>query len=291
MRLTFKEKFINIEEGKICYYVCGNLGSRSCLIFLNGLYHGKEAWTKQQRNTAFHANFKMIFIDYRGSGNSDFMGNDFTFEDVISDIKKVFEAENSDKTFVIGYSIGGLFATYYSYLYPNDIERLILLNTGVSINIHASQMLYSLVHFINKGMPLKEVLKFILPWNYSEQYLEKVIDFEETVRENYSNYNKNVSAFLNLLKAIKHRPYLYSTLEKIKIPTLLIGGSKDYIFPTDFQKELHDKLSNSVLYILDNCGHASFIEKESEVNSIIFDFLTQEISSKKYIHLNARPHS
>lgn len=291
MRLTFKEKYINIEKGKICYYVCGNLESHTSIIFLNGLYHGKEAWTKQQRNTSFHVNFKMVFMDYRGSGNSDLIVNDFTFEDVVSDIRKVIEAEESDKTIVIGYSIGGLFATYYSYMYPNDIEGLILLNTGISINIHASQMLYSLVHFINNGIPLKEVLKFILPWNYSEQYLEKVIDFEETVRENYNNYNKNVSAFLNLLTAIKNRPDLHSTLEKIKIPTLLIGGNKDYIFPIDFQKELHSKLSNSVLYILDNCGHASFIEKDTEVNSIIFDFLTNEILSKKHIPFNAQPHN
>ncbi len=273
MKLIFENRNITISGGTICYYVCGNQESKVCMVFLNGLYHGKEAWVKQQRNLSFHHRFKMIFIDYRGAGESQFSTDEFSFFDLVNDIRAVIEVEKPEKTIVVGYSVGGMVALYYSYLYQKEIAGMILLNTGISINIYTSKMLEGLVSFLKMGISLKDVLTFIIPWNHSAEYLEKINDFEEMVRENYNKYNRNTDALINFLKAIKSRPNLHAIADKINLPVLLIGSKNDYIFPERFQIELNNKLPQSSLKIIENCGHSSFIEKDIEVNTLIDSFL------------------
>ena len=68
-------------------------------------------------------------------------------------------------------------------------------------------------------------------------------------------------------------------LESIDIPTMLIWGERDNVFPVETHaKELKDRLSKSKLLIIKGAGHAAYLDKPAEFHELLLDFL-EEISS------------
>lgn len=59
------------------------------------------------------------------------------------------------------------------------------------------------------------------------------------------------------------------------MPVLLIWGDKDTLFPVEeYGKALKNQLSRSKLLILKDAGHAVYLEKPSEFNELLVDFLS-----------------
>ena len=54
-------------------------------------------------------------------------------------------------------------------------------------------------------------------------------------------------------------------LEKIKVPVFIIHGDNDLVVPISNAEIFKEKIKNSKMFTLKNCGHYSFIEKEDEV--------------------------
>jgi pimeloyl-ACP methyl ester carboxylesterase len=269
MKTHVIQKFKENENRIISYYVGGNQDSKQCLLFLNGLYIGNETWIKQQRYSYFRENYKLIFIDYHGVGDSVEKGaGEIGFEDIVNDIKNIVDEEGFEKLYVLGYSVGGMIALWFTYRFQAQVNGLLLLNTGVSTCIHTNKMIHGLLTLIRDGVPLRNIFMLIYPWHHSELYLEKV-DMEDFVLQKYAHYNRNIKSFAGLLKAIGNRPNLADVLEEITVPTFVLSSEHDFIFPLSFQEEIVSKIKNSSHYLVANCGHASFIEKHEEVNSFI----------------------
>jgi pimeloyl-ACP methyl ester carboxylesterase len=54
-------------------------------------------------------------------------------------------------------------------------------------------------------------------------------------------------------------------LHEIKIPTLVIAGRHDFLFPPEHQAILTDRLPNAQLEIIERAGHNPHLERTSEV--------------------------
>lgn len=170
---------------------------------------------------------------------------------------------------MIGYSLGGMFGLWFTYQFPSYVNSLVLLNTGVRINIYIYQMIHGLITMIDSGVDLKNVYMFLYPWNHSEEYLEKTSDMEHITLENYYNYNRNTRSFKALLTALRNHPNLKESLEHITCPTLVVGSGNDKVFPLEYQKEIAAKIPNSTLHIIPSAGHSAFIENHQEMNALI----------------------
>jgi pimeloyl-ACP methyl ester carboxylesterase len=59
----------------------------------------------------------------------------------------------------------------------------------------------------------------------------------------------------------------------IECKTLIIGGRLDNFAPEAMSEELHKKISNSKLEILDMAGHFAPAQREEVVNDLICDFI------------------
>jgi pimeloyl-ACP methyl ester carboxylesterase len=270
MANNIQKKQIDSERRIISYYVGGKKDSERSLLFFNGLYVGNESWIKQQRYPYFSQNYKLIFLDYPGVGCSvEKEEKKISFDDVVDAIKNILDIEECKKTNLIGYSVGGMFGIWLTFRYPERIESLVLLNSGVSINIHIEKMIEALAVMLEEKVSLDKIFMFLYPWNHSEEYLEKAADMQENTLRNYAEYNKNTRSFRLLLESIKNRPKLADVLINITVPTLIITGEKDKIFPLIYQKELAAGIKNNVHVSIPDSGHASFIEKYQEVNQLI----------------------
>jgi abhydrolase domain-containing protein 14 len=65
-------------------------------------------------------------------------------------------------------------------------------------------------------------------------------------------------------------------LSSLDIPTLLIWGEKDDVFPVEeYAQPLKAKLAHSKFVILKNAGHAAYLDKPDEFHDILLDFLEE----------------
>ena len=61
--------------------------------------------------------------------------------------------------------------------------------------------------------------------------------------------------------------------DKIYIPTMIIWGRDDQLFPVEEAESLNSQISNSKLEVIDHCGHIPQEEKPRITFNIINDFL------------------
>lgn len=62
-------------------------------------------------------------------------------------------------------------------------------------------------------------------------------------------------------------------LNEIKNNSLLIASTHDRIMPTAVMKEMHKRIPNSTLKIIDKAGHDSPLSRAPEINQMIIEFL------------------
>ncbi|MBN2532645.1 MAG: alpha/beta hydrolase [Spirochaetales bacterium] len=263
-------KYYEDDEHKIRYFLSGNQISDHCLLFLNGLYHDHSAWTKQQSELYFHENYKMVFIDYRGCGDSiNKSGKQFDFFDIVNDILLIIKQENIEHVTLIGHSSGGMLALWFSSQYPQYIENMVLLNTGAYLNNRLKIILKGLIQLIDEGAELSDLLLLVYPWHFSRLYAEKISTMWPDIYLKYAAYNRDLVSLKYLIQTIINAPDITSILNKITFPVLVIGSDNDYIFPAIHQNEIAEQVKNCECVILPGNGHAAFIENHKDVNTLI----------------------
>jgi 4,5:9,10-diseco-3-hydroxy-5,9,17-trioxoandrosta-1(10),2-diene-4-oate hydrolase len=64
-----------------------------------------------------------------------------------------------------------------------------------------------------------------------------------------------------------------NNLDNIKIPTLIIWGRDDRLFPVGHACFAREKIPDSHLHIFERCGHMPNFERPEEFNSLVLNFL------------------
>jgi len=70
-----------------------------------------------------------------------------------------------------------------------------------------------------------------------------------------------IRGFANQIKAQSERPDSGSILTKIHCPTLVLCGEQDSLCPPSLHREMAEKIPNSILQIVPQCGHLSALEQ------------------------------
>ena len=68
-------------------------------------------------------------------------------------------------------------------------------------------------------------------------------------------------------------PAFVARLGEIKVPTLVMAGRDDFLFPTEHQVELAAGLANAHLQIIERAGHNAHEERPDEVIACVRDFV------------------
>lgn len=192
----------------------------------------------------------------------------YTTKDMAKDQKLALEQLGIESAYMMGVSQGGMIAQHLAIDYPNVVEKLVI---GVS----ASRQNEVIHNIVRKWISLAE----------SNDYKALMIDTCENIyspkalkkyRLTYPLISrigkpKDFSRFLIQANAcLTHNTY--SELEKIKCPTLIIGGDSDKVVGKDASEEMAEKVSGSRLIIYKGLGHGAY-EEGKDFNRQVIDFL------------------
>ncbi|MCF6351069.1 MAG: alpha/beta hydrolase [Flavobacteriaceae bacterium] len=179
-------------------------------------------------------------------------------------VKGFITYKNLENYILIGNSLGGHIALYYSKLNPEKISGMIL--TG-------SSGLYE--NAMGGGYPRRGDYEYVTK-KVQDVFYDPKTATKEIIDESFDVIN-NRSKLIRILtiakSAIRHN--MAKDLPKMKMPVCLIWGKNDKVTPPNVAEEFKKLLPNSELNWVDKCGHAPMMERPDVFNEIIEKWLTK----------------
>jgi len=219
------------------------------IVLLHGWDQDKKVWTGVQNRLA--RNYSTLALDLPGFGKEIKPHTDWGIPEYSEWLENSLQKENLQNVILIGHSFGGRIAAYIAHKNPQWLQALIL---------SGAPCIYSPNIFIKiKGL-LAKYLGRILPENIKRWFLGK----------------ENLKAREKGMKNIRYKAITFDQtlfISKIQVPSLIINGEKDSAHPVKLAKRTKTIIPNSILIILKNLGHNTFIENEDLFYKEVIHFI------------------
>jgi proline-specific peptidase len=238
--------------------------------------------------------FTLIFYDHRCNGRSEGAEvSSMTFENLTADADALRQALGFDQWAVLGHSFGGNVALEYALRYPQSLSHLVLMNTGGDqwwVNQNAPEMLAKRGY---RASTVEAARRFYDGQITPDEYLPTFMKFMSA----YSYHNSllyhpsllTLASKVGLGPPMKLRPEtlifgygqmlqgwtVMDRLGEIQVPTLVLAGRHDFLFPPEHQAILADRLPNARLEIIERAGHNPQMERPAEVIEILRSFVAE----------------
>ena len=189
--------------------------------------------------------------------------------DYVAWLKNIVEKEKG-KVILVGHSNGGRIALAFTNLYPQKVEKLILID---SAGIYHNELPLKI-----KRIVFKTIAKIGAQALGRARLLDRRGGIRQMVRNllykvaresDYKDLNENTKqTMINLISSD-----LKSILPKIKTPTLIIWGREDKVIPLSDGKLIHELIKNSKLQIIEDARHSPMFTHAKEVAEIIYEYI------------------
>jgi proline iminopeptidase len=230
--------------------------------------------------------FTLVFYDHRCNGRST--GAELTsmsMENLTADADALREKLGFEKWAVLGHSFGGNVALEYALRYPQNLSHLLLMDTGAANSWAQEKAPQELA---KRGFSPEIV---ILARRYFNGQIEPKEMFPSLMKLSkaynpYTNLWQTLQMFVwGVQTKLQPETFVYSAshflkgwtvmdrLGEIKVPTLVIAGRDDFIFPPEHQEELAEAIPDARLVIIDRAGHNPHDEQRAETIKSVREFL------------------
>jgi pimeloyl-ACP methyl ester carboxylesterase len=255
-------KNILYKNTKISYT---DSGSGTAIVLLHGFLENKKMW--QEYVTLFSEKHRVITIDLLGHGESDCLGYVHEMEDNAKAVHEVLEYLKIEKATILGHSMGGYVGLAFAELFPNQIQKLVLLNSTSKADSHEKK--------INRNRAIKAVKQNYINFVslaignlFSENNRTRLADEIEKVKvQALKTPLQGIIASLEGMKIRKDREVL---LHKNLFPVLLILGKKDPVL--NYEESLSQIEDTTAQLVSFEDGHMSQIENKEELKAVLLDF-------------------
>lgn len=245
-------------------------GNGETLVFIHGLSDNLLYW--EVLATAFKKDFRVVRLDLRGHGQSQLGDEEISIDTYADDLKNILDDLGIQKANLVGFSLGGAVALDFTIKYPDHVSSLVLMSTFFRYD----DVMDTLGQFKNYlEMGFDEFFDFMLPRVLCPDVIENNKEELEFLKHEASK-TANIDAYKKAVDACSSFN-VECQLSKITVPTLILAGKYDSIFPLSIQKNLSQKIDCSRLMILDNLRHNLLVGKNNiEIISMINDFIKKD---------------
>ena len=274
------EEYADLKGVKICYEI---YGEGYPLFLIHGFGAKKESWIAQVPELSKH--FKVIRLDNRGAGKSDRPETEYTMEIFADDIKNLMDYLGIEKANVCGWSLGGMIVQNFVLKYPNRVNKVILINTNYGFPDASGPEVYKNMRLSELEVKKEDPAKAWWSGTRSSFYIKfrkqleaapskkwyGVWSAEDLIKE--STINPPTAKDINMQAGALKTHNTFDRLDTIKNPTLILAASHDKLMSKASLEQIHEKIPNSTLVVIEKAGHSSPLEKTPEVNQSIIEFL------------------
>ena len=225
----------------------------STVVFLHGWGGNRHSFDCVSRTLKKE---EFISLDFPGFGEEAPPTDVFGVADYAKWLYLKLKELDSDKFVLVGHSFGGRVALQFSYMYPNLVEKLVLVDSaGIKPR-----------YKINKTIKIiwfrfcKKCAKMGI---YSKERLSRhgSADYKALPESMRATFVKVVNEDLSHIAKL------------IRCKTLIVWGDKDTETPLYMAKKLNKLITNSKLVVFAGAGHFAYVERAEEFSQLLINFL------------------
>ena len=245
-------------------------GQGDPIVILHGLFGMLDNWQTIAKKLA--EEYMVILVDQRDHGKSKHTDG-FDYPILAEDLHLFLEENWIHHCHIIGHSMGGKTAMQFSTMFPEMIEKMIIVDIGPK----AYKPNHDLIFKALLAVPIDEVqsrqeVEGILS-DYIEDYGVRLFLMKNLQRKKEGGFRWKMNLKLlnkeydNIIAAI-------DTTEPIDVETLFIYGNKSkYILPEEIE-DIQSIFENSRFVEMDT-GHWVHAEKPDELVGEVMSFLAE----------------
>ncbi|MBL0736530.1 alpha/beta hydrolase [Flavobacterium sp. GN10] len=250
------------KNTKISY---SDTGKGRTIVLLHGFLENKKMWLEYA--DLFSEKYRVVTIDLLGHGESDCLGYVHKMEDNANAVNEVLEHLKIEKAIIAGHSMGGYVGLAFAELYPEKIQKLVLLNSTSKEDSEEKKT--------NRTRAIKAVKQNYVSFVslavanlFSENNRTRLAEEIEKVKtEALKTPLQGIIASQEGMKIREDREWL---LKENRFPVLLILGKKDPVL--NYEESLSQIEDTTAELVSFEDGHMSQIENEEALKAILLNF-------------------
>lgn len=261
-----KEQTIKFKNIDISFT---DTGRGKAVVFLHGFLEDKSIWEPFAKELSSSTR-RVITIDLLGHGNSACLSYVHTMEEMAEAVESVLHHLKIRKAYFIGHSLGGYVSLAFAEKNPDGLKGLCMFHSSASADSmekkkdrgRAIKVVKSNKNlFINEAIPNLFNTKF-KPFKRGINQIKKIA---------LNTSNQGVVAALEGMKIRLDREII---LNFAPYPVLYIIGKHDNILPYNDLVKQAQLPKNGSYVLLENVGHAGFIEDKQETLKALKEFIS-----------------
>jgi esterase len=155
-----RDEYLNVNGLRLHYLDWGK-NSQKTMLLLHGFMAHAHAW--DEFVSGFWDRYHIIALDQRGHGDSQWSEDGaYSLDDHFSDIANFIEVLDLKDLILVGHSMGGRNALFYTACHPQNVEKLVLVDARPADSISASERLkHDLLNLPLEAFSLDEIAEAI----------------------------------------------------------------------------------------------------------------------------------
>ena len=260
------------------------MGEGPLLVLLHGITSNSDCWREVAPRLA--ENHTVIAPDMLGHGQSAKPRGDYSLGAYAAGLRDLLAVLDFDRGTVVGHSLGGGIALQFAYLFPEHVERLVLVGSGglgreVHPLLRASTLpgsewvlpLMAREWTVSAGDAVRKVA--------AKLGLEAGPDLAEFARGYASLIDAGArDAFLDTMRGvIGPDGQKVSALDRLyladQVPTMVIWGADDPVIPVAHGRNAHEIIAGSRYVELEGSGHWPMLDSPTRVVNELTSFIAE----------------
>ncbi|WP_242161644.1 alpha/beta fold hydrolase [Bacillus cereus group sp. BfR-BA-01522] len=249
-------------------YECVNEKHTERVVFLNPLGATSQVWDLYKKSLI--NDFEIILIDYPGFQNTEYHYVS-SIQELTQLVTNTINELDEKPLHLIGYSFGGYVAQNLVMNSNLNVKTLTLIGSSKKVFNQGESLTSEWIKILNH-MGLETFLKQLALWSFHTKTFEINPHTMRMFTISSIRGCSDKRVYENQLELITN----YKTnmeLEKIRVPSLIICGEYDNLYPKFCSEELKNSIKNARLIEVKDVGHAVPWEDPKKVLGEIYNFL------------------
>lgn len=231
------------------------------MVFLHGLMGFLNNWgTITREMSKSHC---CLVFDQRGHGKSYKPANGYQPEDYAADLLQILQALGWKKVILVGHSMGGRNALCFAHLYPEKIEKLVIVDISPDLKAESALYFEQMLNVVPTPFENLEQAKKFFTEDFAKVFSSKedvsvlsrfLFANLEPAADGTIDWKFSKSAIIESAK-LGRSEVLWDWFQELKVPCLYVRGQKSKDLPLEtFEKVLG--INSSILGVqVSDAGH------------------------------------
>lgn len=248
-------------------------GSGDPLIMIMGITAPGGVW--EAHADAWKDDFRCIYPDNRGVGNSDKPEGDYSSAMMADDYAGLMDALDIPQARVVGVSMGSIIAQQLALRHPDKVKSAVLMCPWARCDRYAKSTFKHMADCKARLRP-EEFMEWVQMLIFTKPFWDNDEAFQGLQDGRKDAANNSAPQPLHGLEGqaaacINHD--VLAQLGDIKAPCLVIGGKDDIFTPKWMNDEVAAGIPNSEQHLYENAGHAFHWECMDDFNPRVLEWL------------------